>query len=602
MRTSIIMDLTESDDARALKSLAAWVEETSARGYELILVVNDRGYLAEMVTDEDVVLVTVSANRQTLGDRWGLAVQSAGEDRVMIVPQECAPVPGLFLWESPALEAVSTIGSNGAEAIHIYALFDIADYAAVRGFNARMVGPHALLHDLFSRMDVLGQRVEFDNAESPHGPLLANLPVWRYPPPGSDPMVSVVMIIEEGQFVEDGILAVLAQTFDDLSVHVVDWQGSASVKRWFDTHDESIPLRFGAKGVLTYHDLSGKSAQEAWAAVVSGVGGRYVFLLDGRDLLLPWTVETILRHLRPGVCGVTGVRVLYDSETGGMSPTVSRDVPRAVMVPKGELARWEPLLHSKVTERNLAEELLESRTGWQVSPMATTLRAGTDHSGDGPRWRTPWGDDPIQICSACLPDDYGHRDVLVRQACVSKVEEIDAYDRISALTTEFDAQGRPRMEACVIRGCTYKDLAALSRAGVGFELTQAQLGPSGVGSAGSRELGRRLLSRLRDADPDMSGEVCLEVTPVASAAAVDRAFQTQDESVFGGWVYHHERPAPPQYLLIRRLNKVQAQSLLKRGGERMSSLFTAVPIWKLSSDDNKVNLPVVENDLRKGGK
>lgn len=150
--------------------------------------------------------------------------------------------------------------------------------------------------------------------------IVRNLASWR----GKDPLVSVVIAtFNRAEYLAQSITSVLNQSFQDFELVIMD-DGS--------TDDTRAVVEALDDGRITYcrEERSGIPALRNQALKVSR--GRYTAIHDDDDIMLPWSLESRLTSLRPGVSGAYGGAFDFDDESGAMTLFPGREAELSSVV------------------------------------------------------------------------------------------------------------------------------------------------------------------------------------------------------------------------------------------------------------------------------
>lgn len=468
MTTGLVLDLSGFDELAAVDLAARWAEATAAWSIRVCVLVKENGPLAAALRGSPFILVTVK-DAAAAGPNWGVAIQALPTERVLLVAGPAEPDLG---WHEPGA-ARAALRSALHPQVDVQALaFSMSQYAQVRGLDTALPTPTMLLDDLAGRIAALdGQVVGYKQVGSPsRRPYVRNLPVWRWRPTGTAPLVTILIVAGEPEPPSDDcLLSAQAQSLDAVDIRVADLTGQSFPQSRVDGRVLPAAVRFGLSGEVRRHDLSGGVV--AWRELIESITSKWVMVVGANDLIMPWAASVVFRHLVPDADAVTGVRVEYQPE-GDVAGTVNPLVPRALLAATTLLRGWQPRAVRGADE--MADDLLRSASKVQESPMAVALRPVAGEPCSGPSWRVPWSADPVAAVQACLPSSFGPRALVLRQLCVGKVDEIEGYDRVHAVVGEFDGAGRLVHESCVVRDADWADFARLSRGGLQFEARLGQ--------------------------------------------------------------------------------------------------------------------------------
>lgn len=342
--------------------------------------------------------------------------------------------------------------------------------------------------------------------------IVRNLPVWSC----SDrarPLVSVVIATRDrALYLRDSVYSVLAQTFDNFELIVVD-----------DGSEDSTPevLADIADPRLRYirQDPAGIAGARNRGADESR--GFYTAVHDDDDIMLPWRLERGLEALQEGDQATYGAWVNFDDGTAEMVTHVMREeFGMPVSLHNGQSpghATWlietELLRRFRYDERmtsavdhNLALRLMRMGVNWRHARRVMFLRrmhpgqvSITDRIGQDTgakltrlmlesgtsvasadkvrsrqaeiRWPTiPGRSEPQQHFAAYLPDHLVERRVLLRGGAVNKLVAINKVSDAGVVILERSLDGREIEESVEVEHVTLEDLARLRMAGIKYEV------------------------------------------------------------------------------------------------------------------------------------
>lgn len=150
--------------------------------------------------------------------------------------------------------------------------------------------------------------------------IVRNLASWR----GKDPLVSVVIAtFNRADYLAQSITSVLNQSFQDFELVIMD-DGS--------TDDTRAVVEALDDGRITYcrEERSGIPALRNKALKLSR--GRYTAIHDDDDIMLPWSLESRLKSLRPGVSGAYGGAFDFEDDSGAMTLFPGREAELSSVV------------------------------------------------------------------------------------------------------------------------------------------------------------------------------------------------------------------------------------------------------------------------------
>lgn len=161
---------------------------------------------------------------------------------------------------------------------------------------------------------------------------LRNLASWRSP----DPLVSVVITtFDRAEYIADSIKSVLRQTCQDFEIIVMD-DGSTD-------HTAEVVASLD-DGRIRYirEERSGIPVLRNKALDVSR--GRYTAIHDDDDIMLPWSLESRLRALQPGLTGSYGGAFDFDNASGVMQLFPGREAELSSIAEGGKVFYHATLL------------------------------------------------------------------------------------------------------------------------------------------------------------------------------------------------------------------------------------------------------------------
>lgn len=437
------------------------------------------------------------------------------------------------------LESVPRARSNRG----IAALLRRRDFMRVRGFDERpSLGPHGAL-DLLARLaraglvldwfdgpdvaayhffganctDVRSHGMESARARSAHHDLVEddrtiyrNLTTWSVPRDSRDVLVSVAVSTRNRcDYLEDCIDSVLAQTFSDFELLVVDDGSTDETREVVESYEDP-------RVIYVRQDPAGISAGRNRAADLSR--GFFTAVHDDDDLMLPDRLEVSLQNIVDEFSASYGSWVNFDNVTGkmvlhvirrGFSPELNAFngqgpghatwlLPTAAV----RTVRYDENLSSSV-DHNLASRLAWSGLRWRHTEKVMYLRRihPTQVSAvDGGRQRTtavltrfanrfatsepgrrlmveqgsalttpdiPARSDLFKAFGAYLPDHLIHRTLVLANNVTNKVIDLDLYQKLGCMLAEHDRHtGKLRLELGELPGISWKDLVTLRNSGV----------------------------------------------------------------------------------------------------------------------------------------
>lgn len=135
-----------------------------------------------------------------------------------------------------------------------------------------------------------------------------NLTSWGGRPEGSDPLVTVaISTYNRAEFLEDSVMSVLGQSFQDFELIVVD-DGSTD-----DTQKVLAKFTDPRLRIVTQENRGLAAARNRITDIARG---KYVAVHDDDDIMLPYRLERQLQSITVGVSGTYGGWIDFDNETG----------------------------------------------------------------------------------------------------------------------------------------------------------------------------------------------------------------------------------------------------------------------------------------------
>lgn len=342
--------------------------------------------------------------------------------------------------------------------------------------------------------------------------IVRNLPVWS----SSDlagPLVSVVIATRNrAQYLRDSVHSVLAQTFENFELIVVD-DGSQDATPEVMADIADPRLRYIRQEPTGIAGARNRGADES--------RGFYTAVHDDDDIMLPWRLESGLETLQEGDQATYGAWVNFDDETAEMITHVMREeFVMPVALHNGQSpghATWlietELLRRFRYDERmtsavdhNLALRLMRMGVQWRHARRVMFLRrmhpgqvsitdrisqdagarltrlmleSGTSVASADKvrsreseiRWPTiPGRSEPQKHFAAYLPDHLVERRVLLRGGAVNKLVAINKVGDTGVVILERALDGREIEESVEVEHVTLQDLARLRVEGIKYEV------------------------------------------------------------------------------------------------------------------------------------
>lgn len=188
--------------------------------------------------------------------------------------------------------------------------------------------------------------------------VVRNLPRWTNRPTDAEPLVSVVIVTRDRQgYLRESIESVLAQTFQDFEVIVVDdgeEEGVQGLVRSF--HDKRIRyVQTPRRGIADSRNYAAEMSR-----------GRFTAIHDDDDLMLPWSLECRLAALREGDVGSYGGVYHFYDDTGELKLSPGKDFSLEALYVAGKVLYHPAVLIETEVIRNVRYE--------------PTLRSGSDYN------------------------------------------------------------------------------------------------------------------------------------------------------------------------------------------------------------------------------
>lgn len=337
-----------------------------------------------------------------------------------------------------------------------------------------------------------------------------NLDNWSVPREGRQILVTVsIATRDRSEYLADSINSVLAQTFEDFELIVVD-DGSEddteSVVRSF-TDDRVVYMRQEPTGISAARNLAADHSV-----------GHFTAVHDDDDIMLPWRLATSLRTITASEHASYGSWVNFDDETAEMVLHITKmDFGRDLVAYSGQTPghatwllptayicaiRYDESLTSSV-DHNLAVRAALSGLRWRHSEKVLFLRrihpsqvSQTDSrrqraaavltryangfSADfsshklmverGKVLTFPAPADKSKLFEtfgAYLPDHLVEREVLIQGLVGKKVLALDLHDRFQFIAAETDLKtSRSTLELGGANSIRWEDMVSLRRLGI----------------------------------------------------------------------------------------------------------------------------------------
>ena len=430
-----------------------------------------------------------------------------------------------------------------------------------------------------------------------------NLATWSVPREHRIVLISVAISTRNrAQYLADSIDSVLAQTFEDFELIIVD-DGSEDDTRGATEAYDDPRVRY------VRQEPAGISAARNRAADLSR--GFFTAVHDDDDIMLPSRLEVSLQNIHDEFGASYGSWVNFDDDTGkmvlhvirrGFSPELNAFNGQGPghatwLVPTAAVreVRYDEHLSSSV-DHNLASRLAWSGLRWKHTEKVMYLRRihPTQVSAvDGGRQRTTSvltrfanrfatsepgrrkmveagseltnpviaeAKDLFKAFGAYLPDHLVRRTLVLANNVTNKVVDLDLYQKLGSVLAETDLHtGKLRLELGELPGITWKDLVTLRESGIiGTRLEAEKRNPDEILDARDAALGGPL------ATPP-------EVPPPFDATAPPGAARAR-ELVFERLTYHTDvlrKKSPTSLWLIAPAGALMEDELdILRGAQR----------------------------------
>ncbi|MGF7022912.1 glycosyltransferase [Brachybacterium tyrofermentans] len=337
-----------------------------------------------------------------------------------------------------------------------------------------------------------------------------NLATWSVPRERRIVLVSVAISTRNrAQYLADSIDSVLAQTFEDFELIIVD-DGSEDGTRGAVEAYTDPRVRY------VRQEPAGISAARNRAADLSR--GFFTAVHDDDDIMLPSRLEVSLQNIHDEFGASYGSWVNFDDDTGkmvlhvirrGFSPELNAFNGQGPghatwLLPTSAVreVRYDEHLSSSV-DHNLASRLAWSGLRWKHTEKVMYLRRihPTQVSAvDGGRQRTTSvltrfanrfatsepgrrkmveagseltnpviaeARDLFAAFGAYLPDHLVRRTLVLANNVTNKVVDLDLYQKLGSILAETDMHtGKLRLELGELPGITWKDLVSLRESGI----------------------------------------------------------------------------------------------------------------------------------------
>jgi glycosyltransferase involved in cell wall biosynthesis len=200
---------------------------------------------------------------------------------------------------------------------------------------------------------------------------IRNLASWR----SEIPLVSVVIAtLNRAEYLADSINSVLDQTFQDFEIVIMD-DGSTD-----NTREVVQSLNDGR---ITYirQENSGIPALRNKALEFSR--GRYTAIHDDDDIMLPWSLESRLRAIQPGLVGSYGGAFDFDNESGAMQLFAGRQAELSSIAEGGRVFYHATVLIETEALRSVRyDECFPSGSDYNLALRLMKVGFRFGHCGD----------------------------------------------------------------------------------------------------------------------------------------------------------------------------------------------------------------------------
>ncbi|WP_422115720.1 glycosyltransferase family 2 protein [Brachybacterium sp. UNK5269] len=433
-----------------------------------------------------------------------------------------------------------------------------------------------------------------------------NLAAWSVPRGLREVLVSVAISTRNrAQYIADSIDSVLAQTFEDFELIIVD-DGSV------DTTREAVEAYDDPRVRYVHQESAGISAARNRAADLSR--GFFTAVHDDDDIMLPWRLEVSLQHIYDEYGASYGSWVNFNDDNGdmvlhvirrGFSPELNAFNGQGPghatwLLPTAAVreVRYDEHLSSSV-DHNLASRLAWTGLRWKHTEKVMYLRRihPTQVSAvDGGRQRTTSvltrfanrfstsepgrrkmveagselttpviaeAKDLFKAFGAYLPDHLIKRTLVLANNVTNKVVDLDLYQKVGSVLSETDMHtGKLRLELGELPGITWKDLVTLRTSGIiGTRLEATKRTPEEVEDARAAAL-----TAIAVAAPDLQDGVDAFYAEVPSGSVRAR------ELVFERLEYHAavlRKKSPTSLWLVAPVDALDDDELaILRGAPR----------------------------------
>lgn len=342
---------------------------------------------------------------------------------------------------------------------------------------------------------------------------IRNIANWHYRLDGT-PLVSVaIATYNRANYIRDSINSVLAQTFQDFEIIIVDDGSTDNTREVIESYSDPRIKYF-------YQENGGISKARNRAAAESS--GIYTAVHDDDDLMLPTRLATSLSAIRPGVRATFGSWVNFDDESGKLFLHVTKkkfgpetsfltgQAPgHSTWLVETRLIRdfkYDESLSSAI-DNNLALRMMRAGIKWvhtgrvlfirRVHSAQVTETDGSNqkiaaaltkfmihvpasvqgrtalHSGASkePWPKLPEKDNLEEVVVKYLPDHLASRSITISGAIEDLTILIDKVADVEYLLVEKNVDGQILSQEARLRNVTWDDLVVLRRHNVDYELS-----------------------------------------------------------------------------------------------------------------------------------
>ena len=204
--------------------------------------------------------------------------------------------------------------------------------------------------------------------------VMRNLPTWENRPPSADPLVSVVIVTRDRvAYLKDAIDSVLAQTFQDFEVIIIDDGTTDEV--------EELILGYGDERLRRFKSRSrGVAAGRNQGAEVTR--GFYTAVHDDDDIMLPWSLETRLKAIQRGEVGSYGGFWNFANDSGNLELVPGKEWSLQAIYSGKTAGHPTILLETEVIRRIGYDESIEAGSDYKFRVQSALAGYKMRHCGD----------------------------------------------------------------------------------------------------------------------------------------------------------------------------------------------------------------------------